>query len=269
MTSFDPPRIASGRANVPDSLRDALQSAMADGPTPHEFSRLAAALAPLLAAPPSLPPAYPGLENGVSESAGLGSKILGASYGKGATVLAVAVACAAGGYGIWRSVRSGAPVTHDIAPAPLSQPAAPPAERAGIPVEQLPLDTAPIDESVTTIAPVRPRVRVVEAPPSTPSTQEGPAQVEAPKGQLSESELIELARRSVVQDPRKTLSLVRDHRRRFTGGPLSEEADFLEIESMKRLGRVEEARSLYERFRKRYPSSIHGQTVQIRPAPTP
>jgi hypothetical protein len=199
----------------------------------------------------------------------LGSKILGASYAKGVT-FAIAVAVAAGGYGIWRSVRSGeAPVTHDIAPAILSQPVAPPAERAGIPVEQLPLDTAPIDESVTTIAPVRPRVRVVEAPLPAPSVQESPAQVEAPKGQLSESELIELARRSVAQDPRKTLALVQDHRRRFTGGPLSEEADFLEIESMKRLGRLEEARSLGERFRRRYPSSIHGQTVQVKPAPAP
>jgi hypothetical protein len=269
MSPFDPPRIASGRANVPESLCNALQSAATDGPTPHEFSRLAAALAPLLVAPPS-PSAYPGIGNGLSESASLGGKILGAGFGKGATILAVAVGCAAGGYGFWRSVRSGGTgVPDDIAPAPLSQPAAPFANRTPIPVEQLPLETAPVEESVTTIAPARPRTHVVEAPLPVPSAQESPAQIEAPKAEISESELVELARRSVAQDPRKALSLVQDHQRRFAGGPLSEEADFLEIESLKRLGRSEEARLLDERFRKRYPSSLHGQTVRIRPAPTP
>ena len=86
---------------------------------------------------------------------------------------------------------------------------------------------------------------------------------------MSESELVDLARRSVTTDPRKALALAQEHHRRFAGAPLSEEADFIEIEALKRLGRFEEARALDERFRKRYPTSIHGQTVQVRPAPSP
>jgi hypothetical protein len=73
----------------------------------------------------------------------------------------------------------------------------------------------------------------------------------------------------VAADPRKALALAQDHHRRFAGGPLAEEADFIEIEATKRLGRFEDARALDERFRKRYPTSMHGQTVQVRPTPTP
>jgi hypothetical protein len=257
--SYDPPRFASGRADAPDSLREALKAAASDGPGLHEIEKLAGALAPIFAAPPStFPDAAP---HGISESAGAG---LGA--GKVATLLSVAVLVGAGGYAAWRHWHASDPGTQNIAPAVRTQsdpaPALQPPEPIAAPA--LPLETpAPVAAPV----PAKPREAVRSRPVEAPA-QETPAQPAA-KAQLSESELVELARKSVTGDPRNALSLVQEHHRRFAGGPLSEEADFIEIEAMKRLGRFEEARALDDRFRKRYPTSIHGQTVQVRPAPSP
>jgi hypothetical protein len=261
MTSADPPRIASGRAAFPGALRDAVQAAATDGPTPQEIERLASALAPVFAAPPL---GLHGGGHGATASGVTGVKGFGA--GKTVTTLAVAALVGAGGYGAWLWLRPAPTPPQNIAPAVAAEsepapelPAPPP-----IAVESLPQVVEPVPTGAA--VPVKPReamrVRPIEAPP-----QETQA-AEPPKGQ-SESELVDLARRSVASDPRKALALAQDHHRRFAGGPLSEEADFIEIEAMKRLGRFEEARALDDRFRKRYPTSIHGQTVQVRPSPTP
>ncbi len=262
--SFDPPRFASGRANAPDSLRAALKSAASDGPAPRDIEKLAGALAPIFAAPPSTFPEP--VPNGVSESAALGAKGLGA--GKIATLLAVAALVGAGGYGAWRHGHPSDPGTQNIAPAIIAQPEPAPAPQTPepIPAPRLPLDTTP-PAATGMAAPSKPREAARTRPVETPAPE--PVAQPPQKAKLSESEIVEFARKSITSDPRNALSLVQEHHRRFAGGPLSEEADFIEIEALKRLGRFEEARALDDRFRKRYPTSIHGQTVQVRPTPTP
>jgi hypothetical protein len=264
MTSLsDPPRILSGRADAPAALRDAVQAAASDGPTSQQLAELASSLAPTFAAQSS---ALLHAGAGATRSGGASAKLFGA--GKVAA-LAAAVAVV-GGYGAWRWLRPSPSNVQNIAPAeiiePTPEPAAPPPALPAAPVERLAVDPEPAPAPAA--APPKPRET------ARPKTVEPPVQdppvVEAPKAQLaSESELVDLARRSVASDPRKALALAQEHHRRFAGGPLSEEADFIEIEAMKRLGRFEEARALDERFRKRYPSSIHGQTVQVRPSPSP
>jgi hypothetical protein len=196
-----------------------------------------------------------------------GTKVLGASVGKGTSLLALFAVCAVGGYGAWRYTHPSPVAAPSTAPAIVQQPeVAPPAlGPAPIPVESLPLDTERSPAALS--KPREPsRARAVESP--TAGHEEPAPAAEAPKA-LSELELVDLARRSIATDPRKTLALAQEHHKRFAGGPLSEEADFLEIEAMKRLGRFEEAKTLDERFRKRYPTSIHGQTVLVKPAPSP
>jgi len=256
--SSAPPRIASGQVDAPAALRDALQAAANDGPTPEQFEQLSSALTPIFAVSASAV-----LHAGATGAAS--AKLFGASK---ATTLAVAVVLTAGGYGAWRWLGPSRNDAKNMAPAAVAQPVPElvvPASPPPIPVEQLPLDTEPATETVA--PPPRPR-EATRTRPAEPPAREAPT-VEAPKPQLSESELVDLARRLVMSDPRNALALVQDHHRRFAGGPLSEEADFVEIEAMKRLGRFEEARALGDRFRKRYPTSIHGQTVQVRPPPTP
>ena len=267
--SFDPPRLASGGADACASLRDALKSASNDGPTQQDLAKLSGMLAPVFMAPPS---SFPDVgSNGLSESASASAKLLGAGFGKGATMLAVAAVCAAGGYGAWRALAPSSTATQNIAPAPVVQPLALPAKEP-IRVDQLPIDDTKAPGDVTPqSAASRPReatrARPIELPASNLAAEEVAAG--SPKPQLSEWALIELARKSGPTDPRNALALAQDHHRRFAGGPLSEEADFIEIEAMKRLGRFEDARSLEERFRKRYPNSMHGQTVHVQPTPNP
>jgi hypothetical protein len=267
---YEIPRIASGRTDAPDSLREALQAAAGDAPTSRDLAVLALALAPVFAVPPSaLPPPVP---QGLSPSASLGARLLGAATGKGATVIALAAVCAAGGgYGAYRWLGSSAPATHDIAPAPRVETASPVPAVTAVPVEQLPTDNA-LTEGAAATPPVRQRepskTRTIETTAANPTHDDTASPTDAPK-EMSEWALVELARRSLATDPKKALSLAEEHQKRFAGGPLSEEADFIEIEAVKRLGHADEARTLADRFKKRYPSSMHGQSVTVPPAPKP
>jgi hypothetical protein len=260
-------RIASGRTEAPESLRDAVRSAAGDAPTSRDLAVLAAALGPVFAAPPSSFPAPP--PNGLSQSMSLGARVLGAGAGKATVVALVALCAAGGGYGTVRWLRSSSSASHDIAPAPRveTQPAVPP---NAIPAPELPAEPARPEGAAAAPA-VRSREpsksRAVE--PAPPSRDEAAPQAEPPKQEVSEWALVEQARRSLASDPRRALALAEEHKRKFEGGPLSEEADFIEIEAQKRLGHADEARALSDRFRKRYPSSIHGQSVTVPPTPKP
>jgi hypothetical protein len=78
----------------------------------------------------------------------------------------------------------------------------------------------------------------------------------------AEAALLLAARRTLASDPAATLSTVRQHERRFPMGKLVEEREILAIEALRRLGRSSEAEARIERFRARYPSSIHLRSVK-------
>jgi hypothetical protein len=91
------------------------------------------------------------------------------------------------------------------------------------------------------------------------------ALVPAPLPQViepAEAALLLAARRTLASDPAATLSTVRQHERRFATGKLVEEREILAIEALRKLGRSSEAEARIERFRARYPSSIHLRSVK-------
>jgi hypothetical protein len=55
---------------------------------------------------------------------------------------------------------------------------------------------------------------------------------------------------------------VREHERRFSAPSLAQEREIIAIDALRRLNRVREANARTERFHARYPSSIHGRSVE-------
>jgi hypothetical protein len=229
------------------------------------MARLASALAPTFAVQPALHAASNGLAGSSSTA---GAHVLGAGVGKTTTIVALALVCAAGGYGAWRSLQRTSIAPPQVAAPSVAQPERAPAD--DVPQSLAERAPAPDTHSIARAqAPAKSREpsRARPAEPSVPS--DNPIAAPAPKQELSEWALVDLARRSVTTDPQRAIALAQEHHRRFGGGPLSEEADFIEIEATKRLGRLDDARALEEKFHKLYPMSIHGRTVQVRPAPSP
>jgi hypothetical protein len=98
----------------------------------------------------------------------------------------------------------------------------------------------------------------VEAPVAVAVPQRAPATEVEP----SEAEVLLAARRSLVADPGAALAAVNQHERRFPSGKLIEEREVLAIEALRNLGRTAEMEARSERFRARYPASIHGRSVK-------
>jgi hypothetical protein len=77
-----------------------------------------------------------------------------------------------------------------------------------------------------------------------------------------ESALIQKARQALNgARPTEALDLVREHQSRFTSGRLNQERDVLEVASLVKLGRTEEARMKALAFLARYPNSPHRERV--------
>jgi hypothetical protein len=77
-----------------------------------------------------------------------------------------------------------------------------------------------------------------------------------------ESKLIQKARQALNgARPTEALDLVREHQSRFTSGRLNQERDVLEVASLVKLGRTEEARVKALAFLARYPNSPHRERV--------
>jgi hypothetical protein len=73
----------------------------------------------------------------------------------------------------------------------------------------------------------------------------------------SEAELLVRARSLRISDPEAALALLDQHARRFGDGLLAIEREVLTIETLRKLGRQDEAARRLAAFRARYPSSPH------------
>jgi hypothetical protein len=74
---------------------------------------------------------------------------------------------------------------------------------------------------------------------------------------VAEAELIDSARRALRDNPRAALSLTHEHERRFPSGHARTERIVIRIEALLGLGRVDEARRLFESFETAEPNSLH------------
>jgi hypothetical protein len=73
----------------------------------------------------------------------------------------------------------------------------------------------------------------------------------------SEETLLREARKRAVSEPEEALKLLDEHAARFANGLLVPEREVLAIETLRRLERTREANKRLERFKARYPSSMH------------
>jgi hypothetical protein len=114
---------------------------------------------------------------------------------------------------------------------------------------------APLANPVPTAeAPLQAPTPTVEATPPPPQP--------APVKELTETEVLMLARRSLASDPAAALRWVREHERRFSSPSLAQEREIIAIDALRRLDRTREATARSERFFARYPSSIHGRRIE-------
>jgi hypothetical protein len=104
-----------------------------------------------------------------------------------------------------------------------------------------------------------------------PEEQKQAAQATAPKPAVanggvprtaSESELLFGARKALPGDAELALRLLTEHAARFPKGQLVPEREVLAIESLRSLGRTQEAEARLQRFQARYPNSLHLQRLK-------
>lgn len=77
-----------------------------------------------------------------------------------------------------------------------------------------------------------------------------------------ESAIIGRARASLASNPSATLLAVDEHTRRFPRGELGSEREYLRISALRRLGRVDEAKTHAKAYLAKYPSSPQAPAVK-------
>jgi hypothetical protein len=109
----------------------------------------------------------------------------------------------------------------------------------------------------------KPLVPMGEPPPAAPSVSENPNGVEHEGSEelASEARLLERARSALTTDPLRALELLDQHRREFRQGELELEREFLAVESLVRLGRIDEAEQRAAVVRQLAPASLYEQRL--------
>jgi hypothetical protein len=82
------------------------------------------------------------------------------------------------------------------------------------------------------------------------------------EGLQQEIELLEEARRKLAPDPTQARRLLLEHERRFAGGQLRIEREFLLIDALVRLGRRPEAEARARVLEGQAPKSLYGQRLE-------
>lgn len=90
-----------------------------------------------------------------------------------------------------------------------------------------------------------------ESPPSAPPVE----------GLQQEIQLLEEARRKLASEPAQALRVLLEHERRFAGGQLRLEREFLLIDALVRLGRRSEADTRARALRGQAPKSLYGERL--------
>ncbi len=248
----EPRRLLDPGSDGPRGIRELLESAAFDSPSPVQLGRLSARLGDLLTAPPPAPtaaseatstppaPAPEAASVAVQGGASLLTKVL---------VAAGAVAIGAGGFQAGRLYEAGkekpppavvVPVQPDA--PPVESPVAPPPPalvEAAPPSSPEPAIAAPRPSSPRPVAPVAPVAKAAPLPSDEPG-------------------LLDAALRA-MRDGRfaRALEITSEHRRAHPNGVLIQEREVIAIEALVRLGRDAEARAAADRFRAAFPTSGH------------
>ncbi|HEX6274930.1 MAG TPA: hypothetical protein VFZ53_17935 [Polyangiaceae bacterium] len=226
MSEQDPIRLTDPASGAPDELRALFDAGARDLPSQARLTSLSAKLGPLLG------PAGGGTVGGTAS----GVSALGA--GKLAAVAAVLVGGAVLVSSLTREVPENVP-----APRPL------PAQAKAQPPVEAPAPPPAAPEA---------RPEATEAPSAPSSAAERPApRVERRSNAELEADLLERARAALRSNPAHAYALTTEHKLRFPGGVLAQEREVIAIESLRRLGKNDQAALRADQFAKSYPSSAH------------
>jgi hypothetical protein len=268
--SQDPPRLADASSDTTDPVRAVLRAGKRELPAPDDLARLASRL-PLGPLPPpsgSAPPAAspPLAPVDLVAPAAAPSVIPGAIVG---ALLALGVVG-----GVWWHDAAVAPQNAAAtsraalaAPAPApSPPADPGLDR---PDPELASDVAKLPSSSSAPAPpsaplsdagaaLQPAGNAAIPPPNegSPAGESPPALASAPDDE-TEVHLLQRAQDALGTDPGAALALTGEHTRRFAGGALGQESEFIAIRALLALGRAPEARARAASLLERFPSSAY------------
>lgn len=176
----------------------------------------------------------------------------------------VAAAILGGGASLYRSTRA-----ESAGSAMPTQPAthAPSARPPTSPPSQSPPTTVHPSAPSTTHATDAGIVALASSTPEPPARRRvaQPQAAETPEDLAEEHRMLSAAQRALTQrDANAALASVRAHSQRFAHGALAEERDALEIRALLLADREQDARSLAQRFRRRYPDSVFIATIDER-----
>jgi hypothetical protein len=245
----DPDRLSELGSEAPAELRQLLQSARADLPSEQQLQQLAKRLAPVLGGLATAGSAGSAASSGAGAGA---SAAAGAAKTSGliklGTVIAGAAAVSAGlAWGVQHAGDSS-----DVPRLRVALPAAsalfrprgePVAGQPGAPVEQqappVPLQSAPSGSSALSAR---------DAAGKNAATQ---------RPGVNEAQLLARAQAALASDPRRALTLTREHQTLFPRGALTQEREVIAIEALRRLGQSGAADQRAQSFRKQNPGSAH------------
>lgn len=160
------------------------------------------------------------------------------------------------------------PSVATVAPAPdapfvgHTQEAPVPSTEASISVTDLPNARRVVTPKRTTV-PAKANATGLTAETASPavtssSDESGPAQVR----EEPEANYLRRAQAMVNADPAGALATLREHPARYPHGFLVQERDVMIIDSLVRLGRMDEARARAKSFSAAYPSSAHASRIE-------
>lgn len=280
----DPPRLSDAASETTDGVRAILRAGKRELPTPDNLASLAGRLplgplpppaGPAPAAPPAIVP--PGLAAPVAAPSVLSSALLGAVLGLGVVG------------GVWWRDTASSPAGQRSQPAVAANPGA--AIEAPRTVDSRPADPGP--------GPADPALPRAAIPPSAP--RGGPPSEVSAKGQEAEApsvagsdapppgagvaaddetevHLLQRAQGALGADPGAALALTGEHARRYPGGALAQEREFIAVSALLALGRAPEAQGRAARLLERFPSSAYrgrletlglGNSLQKDESPSP
>lgn len=210
-------------------LRDLVRAEEADLPSTDKMNELVARLSPAISRPPA-----------------------SASRAKLAISMAVVVVAVAGA---WLSTSSSSGIDHENVSAP---PSIAPVATVAAPAER-----APTPAVVVEGAPSLPSIDVTALPTTTSSAR--PSRVVVPRSTACAGEvaLLDQARAALGSgDAARALSLTREHAARCPSGAFTQERERIAIESLAKLGRLDEMRSRAQAFERNFPASPHLRRIE-------
>ena len=252
MNSREPMRWLEPDSEASPELRELLDAARLDEPSPEQLASLAGRMGRLLSPSGSVP------SGGTpSSTASTGARTVVASGVKGKVLTGVVVAALAGGglqaVRVYTQARASAPAV--VSPTKArALPEPEPVREAPPPPEPAPPPSPPVPEAKS----AAPRARAPRASGTKPATPEVTATATDEELDLLES----LYRTFQRGDMEGVLAEAQQHASRFPKGALAQEREVLAIEALVRLGRRSEAEARAENFQRRYPASTHWVRIQ-------